>query len=559
MSVTQIRGDTQLQNDTLTSDQIGSRTTDLTLYPFADTTTAVKITKADKSTPIITVDTTNNKLLLTNGGITAVFQANSSFGGIDVDDGTGAGGEIDGIQAGGYLVLGSEPGAPTALYLNPTEAHIVTGDGTTRLKLDGTTVDARTQRIINVVDPTSAQDAATKNYVDSISAGLDPKASSRVGTLVNVPGYTTSPDNGELTIPNANATYFPNAGAAVVIDGVTLNTGDRVLVKNQTDPKQNGIYSVADPGVQGTTDAVLNRSTDMDGTPANEVSGGNFTFVEAGTQAGTGWVVVWDGTITLNTDPVNWTQFSSSTSVVYLAGAGMTQTGTSTVTFDVVSSNTGITVNANDIALTLNTVSGLEISTGLRIKTDTTTANTIGTTITSNGAGMKFDANSFADSGSETLALASGVAGDGLALTSGVLSVNVSSTGGLQIVTDNLSIKPDTTTANTIAITTTSNGAGILYSSTNFSESSETLQLKTAGVLYANTNIVTREVPTGAINGSNTSYTLATTYVNGAEQVYLNGLLQNAGGNDYTGNGTTIVFTSAPQTGSVILVTYWKA
>lgn len=625
MSVTQIRGDTQLQNNTLTNDSLTSRTTDLTLatvaasngnielqpdgtgivhstkditvdtqvntdevksrtgdltlQPLSDSTTAIKLQNAAGTTNILTLGTNSSKLtLLEVGASGTVFQMSSdhtstiTFGNAAEDTGFS---EID-TDSSGNISLASRLGTGVVSVYTDNYAFQWAFDPTGKLTVPGQ-IDMNNFNIINLLDPVNPQDAVTKAYADSISAGLDPKASSRVGTLVDVPGYTTSPDNGELTIPNGNATYFPNAGAAAVIDGITLTTGDRVLVKNQIDAKQNGIYSVADPGVQGTTDAVLNRSIDMDGTPSNEVSGGNFTFVEAGTQAGTGWVVVWDGTVTLNTDPVNWTQFSSSTSVVYVAGAGLTQTGVSTVTFDVVSSNTGITVNSDDIALTLATSSGLEISSGLRVKTDTVTANTIGVTRTTNGSGILFDANSFADSGSETLALASGVAGAGLALTTGVLSVNtgngtvissdavvvnLSAISGLEFSSAALQVKTDTTTANTIGVTHTANGSGILYSSTNFSESSETLQLKTAGVLYANTNIITREVPSGTIDGSNLVFTLANSAASGSEEVFLNGLLQNAGsGNDYTISGDTITFETgnAPQTGSVLLVTYWKA
>jgi hypothetical protein len=72
-------------------------------------------------------------------------------------------------------------------------------------------------------------------------------------------------------------------------------------------------------------------------------------------------------------------------------------------------------------------------------------------------------------------------------------------------------------------------------------------------------HVVIREVPTGLINSSNTNFILAATPIIGTECVYLNGLLQNVGGsNDYTISGATITFDSAPITGSVILVNYYK-
>jgi hypothetical protein len=193
-----------------------------------------------------------------------------------------------------------------------------------------------------------------------------------------------------------------------------------------------------------------------------------FSFVTEGTSYGdTGWVLVTNDTITLDTTSLSFTQFTGTGSIV--AGDGLSKSG-NTLSVNVDSStieinadtlrvkdagitasklaasvagagltggagsalavgagDTSITVNADSIQVALATNPGLEVSSGLKIKSDTTTANTIGLTLTSNGAGVLFDSNSFADSGSETLALASGVAGAGLSLSSGALAVNVDS------------------------------------------------------------------------------------------------------------------------------------
>lgn len=85
-----------------------------------------------------------------------------------------------------------------------------------------------------------------------------------------------------------------------------------------------------------------------------------------------------------------------------------------------------------------------------------------------------------------------------------------------------------------------------------------TLTTGASGVVKA-PNYVVRETPSGTVNGSNAVFTLASTPLPGTEQVFLNGLLQNAGGgNDYTISGATITFNSAPQSGDVILVSYLK-
>lgn len=183
-------------------------------------------------------------------------------------------------------------------------------------------------KITNVATPTVGTDAVNKDYVDSIASGLDPKESVRVATVGNLAGTYTDANPDTLTgVPNT-------------IDGISLALNNRVLVKNQTDAKQNGIYYVTSVGVT----ADLARAPDQDGTPAQEVSAGNFTFVELGTvNANSGWVVTGDGILVLNVDNINWTQFSGS--ATFNAGSGLTKTGnvfsanTSGVTTGIVSNN----------------------------------------------------------------------------------------------------------------------------------------------------------------------------------------------------------------------------
>lgn len=169
-----------------------------------------------------------------------------------------------------------------------------------------------TNKIISLAEPSAASDAATKQYVDSVAAGMDPKESVRAATTADL-GFTYL--TGTLTAGSAGTT---------VIDGITLADGNRVLVKNQTDAKENGIYVASDTGAGSAT--VLTRSFDMDGTPAAEVSGGNFTFVEQGTASeGQGFIVIGDGILTLDTDDIVWTQVSGAGSLI--AGVGLGQSG----------------------------------------------------------------------------------------------------------------------------------------------------------------------------------------------------------------------------------------
>lgn len=152
--------------------------------------------------------------------------------------------------------------------------------------------------ITNLADPVNAQDAATKAYVDSVSEGLSIKDSCVAATTANL---------------DLSLNLEPNA----IIDGVTLLQGDRVLVKDQADPAQNGIYVVPASGA-------ASRAADFD--TAAEINGGEFIFVTGGTLYGnTGWVQTTTNITSIGTDPIVFTQFSGSGT--YLAGYGLVLDG----------------------------------------------------------------------------------------------------------------------------------------------------------------------------------------------------------------------------------------
>jgi hypothetical protein len=108
----------------------------------------------------------------------------------------------------------------------------------------------------------------------------------------------------------------------------------------------------------------------------------------------------------------------------------------------------------------------------------------------------------------------------------------------------------------TPAITLTTSITGVLKGNgTAISAASNT-----AGADYVNsTNFITRETPSGSVNGANTTFTLANTPISGTESVFLNGLLQEAGaGNDYTISTNTITYLTAPIANDKIRVNYLK-
>ena len=172
-------------------------------------------------------------------------------------------------------------------------------DGNLTLSPNGTgTVDVGNSRITTVATPTGSTDAANKAYVDAQLQGLDVKQSVRVATTAN----------GTL------ASAFANGQT---VDGVSLSTGDRILLKNQSTGSENGIYTVNASGAP-------TRATDFDAD--SEVTGGTFFFVEEGTvNADNGFVMTNDGTVTVGTTALTFTQFSGAGQVT--AGDALTKSG----------------------------------------------------------------------------------------------------------------------------------------------------------------------------------------------------------------------------------------
>lgn len=146
-------------------------------------------------------------------------------------------------------------------------------------------------------DPTEALQAATKQYVDAVSEGLHVHASCIAATVSDVI-LATEVESGDI------------------LDGVTLAAGNRILVKNQIDKSQNGIYIVSETGAP-------TRALDFD-SPL-EIDGGDFVFVISGTNNdNTGWVQT--NTVgTVGISPIEFSQFSGIGT--YTAGSGIALSG----------------------------------------------------------------------------------------------------------------------------------------------------------------------------------------------------------------------------------------
>ena len=164
----------------------------------------------------------------------------------------------------------------------------------------------------------AASQQSIKAYVDSVASGLDLKCSSHAATTANL---SAAYDNGSSGV---GATLTNNSTqAALSIDGQTMVADERALVKDQSAGAENGIYTVSTVG-DASTNWVLTRTIDFD-TPT-EITSGAFTFVETGSSyADSGWVMTTDGTVTVGTTALSWTQFSGAGQIT--AGDGMTKSG----------------------------------------------------------------------------------------------------------------------------------------------------------------------------------------------------------------------------------------
>ena len=261
-----------------------------------DTLTNKTLTSPDINTPDIdggTIDGT----AINNSTIGASTPSTGVFTQVDVDN----------IKINGNVISSTDTNGN--IVLNPNGSGVI---------------NANTSKITNVVDPTQAQDAATKAYVDAVKVGLDFKDSVRVATTGNI-------------------TISSDLNVGDTIDGITLADGDRVLVKDQSTASQNGIY---------TAGASPARATDADADA--EVTAGLFVFVEEGTaNSDNGYVLSTDGTITVGSTALTFTQFSGAGQIV--AGDALSKSGN--------------TLNVNDDNITVEVSSD-----NLRIKGITATA-----------------------------------------------------------------------------------------------------------------------------------------------------------------------------------------
>lgn len=327
------------------------------------------------TTQTITGAKTFSETTTFNGSLTGTFIATVSNGGTGVSTAT---------QNSVFAAPNGSNGAPSFRSLvsadipSLTSAKLSDFDTAVRAsRLDQMaaptgSVSLNSQKITNLAAPVNSGDAVNKQYADALSSSLDIKASVYVATTANI-----------------------TLSGTQTIDGVALNVADRVLVKNQTTATQNGIYVVSS--------SAWTRATDADSS--DEVTAGMFCFVEEGTaNEDTGWVLITDGTITLGSTNLVFSQFSKTAEIT--AGDGLSRTG---ATLSAVGTAARITVSG----------SGIDISTTYAGQATITTIGTVTTGIW-NGTAIGL---TYGGTGSDLSSVSSGTLikkGSGSALTSAV-------------------------------------------------------------------------------------------------------------------------------------------
>ena len=284
----------------------------------SDSVTTAKITDANVTAAKLATDSVETAKIV-NGAVTESKIADGAVTSAKIADGT---------------IVNADINASAAIA--QSKIADLTTDLAAKLALAGGTMTGAiamgTNKITGLGTPTDATDAATKAYVDSAAQGIDWKASVRAATTAAVT-LASGLENGDT------------------LDGVTLATGDRVLVKNQATGSENGIYVVK---VSGAPD----RSTDAD--TGAELTSNFAVFVEEGTvNADQGYVLTNDGAITIGTTALTFTQFTGLGQIV--AGTGLDKTG-----------------NTIDIDSTVVTLDGTQTLTNKTLTSPTLTTPALG-------------------------------------------------------------------------------------------------------------------------------------------------------------------------------------
>lgn len=309
------------------------------------------------------------------------------------------------VNAGAAGDMGSQKltGLADATAAGDALAHTQTG-----AVLDGLNLNAA--KLTNLIAGTVPTDGVTKAQLDAVAAGAEAKPAVKVATLAALPAYTQAGSG-------VGATLTANAVGILTVDGVATVLGNRILVKDEAASHiDHGIYEVTTEGTAGVA-FVLTRSTDFDGNPAGEVKNGSYTFVQEGTQAFTGWMLVTPDPITVDTTALDFDQFQGFTAFVF--GAGLLDTAnTISVELDAAADAQGVGTGGGSSGLEFDAVGdggqlrvkvdpaqGIQrLAAGIGLELDGTTLQTAAAGVSVLGLPTAFEVNGVATDGANLTA-----------------------------------------------------------------------------------------------------------------------------------------------------------
>lgn len=200
-------------------------------------------------------------------------------------------------------------------------------------------INMGTHQINAVTDPTSAQDAATKNYVDTAVAGLQPLASVYAATVGSNIAGTYS--NG---VGGIGATFTTTSTSTFTLDGTTPPVGSRILIKDQSSGFQNGVYGFTTAPVGGVSGAIFTRTLDYD-TASDMNSAGLIPVINGTLNALSSWQQV--ATITtVGTDALVFSEFTANPSLYLLKANNLSDVTSKSTSYN----NLSPTTTTGDLA-----------------------------------------------------------------------------------------------------------------------------------------------------------------------------------------------------------------
>jgi len=262
----------------------------------------------------------------------------NEIGGLAVTEGKIADGAVTSVKIANDTIVNAD--INTAAAIDWTKLAISSTVSSTEIGyVDGVTSSIQTQLDAKLAKaggtmtgaltlsgaPTSDLHAATKLYVDNVTAGINFHQSVHAASVNNL---ATIYNNGT---DGVGATLTADTNRAFsTLDGESVVVGQRVLIKNQTDAKQNGIYTLTTNG-SVSVPWVLTRATDADNNPTGEMKNGDFTFVQSGTvNASIGFINnSATNPIVIGTDNISYTEFNAGKTIV--AGSGLTEATPGTI------------------------------------------------------------------------------------------------------------------------------------------------------------------------------------------------------------------------------------